>query len=120
MLSKAKRSFMVRNISAFYLSGDYDVVLKYLKMPYELKRRDEVLCNVIRIFALKKTNRNQWVDEYNYLLDQCFLDVFNDDEKKYISLHLEFELHGNSIVNLGIAEKNISKRVKKLFETRKV
>lgn len=114
-ISRIKRSFIVSNISSFYIDEDFKLVLKHLKRPFSIKGQDEVFCNIFRIISLKKTQQSKWEIEYEYLTEGGFLEVFSEHERKYLDCYLRLNLFGDKSSLPHIDSENVSKKVSKYF-----
>lgn len=93
-ISRLKHRFIVDSIGSFYSSSDYTLVIKYVGKPFSQRRKDEALCNIFRILSLRKLNQDQWEKEFEYFIDKSFLDLFNPDEREYLTQILHLELFG--------------------------
>ena len=114
-LSRMKRSFILNNISSFYIDEDFKLVLKHLKRPFSTKGRDEVICNIFRIISLKKTEQPKWEIEYEYLTEEGFLEVFSEHERKHLDYYLRLNLFGKKSSLSHIDSESVSKKIRKYF-----
>ena len=80
-----------------------------------MKRDVEVFCNIFRIVSLKKMEKSEWKLEYEYLIEEGFLDVFSQYERQYLDCYLRANLFDEKIVLPHINGENISKNIKKYF-----
>ena len=66
--------------------------------------------------ALKNLGQEKWKDEYAFLIEDKFLNVFNPDEKAYLNQLLDIKLFGiHTIYPSKVNIQNISKRIRKYF-----
>ena len=116
-LSRIKRQFLINSIGGFYRDECYDLILKHLRRPYSMKREEEVLANMFRILALNRNGKNNWHDEFEYLMDNDMLLVFNEDTQNYLSQYLSENLPEISLDSdtEKLDTSKVSKRVKKYF-----